>query len=255
MGEKINRVGEIAYNNFGSKMIISEYRTNKDIDVYFPQYNWTKYNTKYVNFKKGQINCPFEPRNFGVGFIGDGLYKSRENGKNTKCYDTWRHMLTRCYDKKYQEKYPTYIGCEVCKEWLNFQNFAKWYEDNYYKIEDDLMYLDKDILNKGNKIYSPQTCVFVNNRINVLFIKSDKKRGGYPIGVRYHKRDKIYEANCDDSNGKQIYLGRFSTPEEAFYIYKQFKEKVIKQVADEYKDKIPKKLYEAMYRYEVEITD
>jgi hypothetical protein len=36
---------------------------------------------------------------------------------------------------------------------------------------------------------------------------------------------------------------------------KNFKENYIKQVADEYKDLIPQKVYEALYRYEVEIND
>ena len=60
-----------------------------------------------------------------------------------------------------------------------------------------------------------------------------------------------------NNNGKRIRhkIGRFDTPEEAFYAYKQFKENYIKEVADEYKDSIPQKLYEAMYRYEVEIDD
>lgn len=39
MGKKIDRTGEENINNFGSKMIIKRYRTNKDIDVYFPKYN------------------------------------------------------------------------------------------------------------------------------------------------------------------------------------------------------------------------
>ena len=86
-------------------------------------------------------------------------------------------MLRRCYDEKLHKKYPTYIDCKVCEEWLNFQNFAKWYYNNYYEIENEKICLDKDILHKGNKIYSPDNCVFVPNNINVLFVKSDKSRG------------------------------------------------------------------------------
>ena len=36
MGRKIDRTGEERVNNFGGKMIIKEYRSAKDIDVYFP---------------------------------------------------------------------------------------------------------------------------------------------------------------------------------------------------------------------------
>ena len=115
------------------------------------------------------------------------------------------------------------------------------------------MELDKDILNKGNKVYSPDTCVYVPQSINSLFTKSDKVRGEYPIGV-YKQKDK-YVAQLNKGNGKQIYLGSYSTPEEAFQAYKQAKEEYIKEVANEYKDKIPYRLYEALMNYEVEIDD
>ena len=158
-------------------------------------------------------------------------------------------MLRRCYDKKLHLKEPTYKDATCCEEWLNYEN--------YYEIDNDNMQLDKDILYKDNKIYSPETCIFVNQRINKLFIKRKAKRGSLPIGVTYNKRDNKIQARCDitKGNGGKKYLGSLKTPEEAFKAYKTFKEKYIKQVADESKDKIPKKLYEAMYRYEVEITD
>lgn len=90
-------------------------------------------------------------------------------------------------------------------------------------------------------------------RINLLFVKSNKSRGELPIGVIKNTYGK-YEAQISVVNNRKRLCG-FNTPEEAFYAYKEVKEKYIKQVADEYKDKIPQKLYEAMYKYEVEITD
>ena len=62
-----SRVGEEGYNNFGSKMIIKEYRSAKDLDVYFPEYDWTFEHVKYDQFKKGKIKCPYEQRYYGVG--------------------------------------------------------------------------------------------------------------------------------------------------------------------------------------------
>ena len=114
------------------------------------------------------------------------------------------------------------------------------------------MQLDKDILNKGNKIYSPNSCIFVPTRINQLFAKADALRGDFPIGVS--RSGNKFRTRLHILNGEK-YLGTFNTPEEAFYAYKTFKEQYIKEVAEEYKDKIPQKLYEAMYKYEVEITD
>lgn len=251
---KIDRIGEEKTNNFGSLMRIKEYRGRRDMDVYFPEYNWTKEHATYDNFKKGNIKCPYEKRTFNVGYLGEGKYKYSENGKHTKCYKTWLKMLYRAYSPKYMQEHPTYIECEVHSSWHNFQVFAEWYYDNFYQIEKEQMELDKDILCKGNKIYSTDTCVFVPHRINTLFTKSDNKRGDCPIGVTYNKPGKIYETYCG-MNGKRKYLGCYKTPEKAFEVYKQYKEKYIKQIAEEYKDKIPEKLYNAMYKYEVEIDD
>ena len=253
MAKVKDRVGEINYNKFGSKMEIIKYNTNKDIDVYFEEYNWTYHNTRYRDFEKGNIKCPYEPRYFNKGYIGEGKY----NSKNLKCYNSWCNMLRRCYSEDYQNKKPTYIGCEVCEEWLNFQNFAKWFEENYYEIKGERMSLDKDILIKGNKIYSPNRCILIPERINTLFTKRQNNRGNYPIGITEGKNNLMVYCNTYKNN--QCCIGRFkiNQVEEAFQCYKQFKEKVIKQVADDYYSKglIPKKLYDAMYRYEVEITD
>ena len=172
MGAKLNRIGEERLNNFGSKMIITRYKNAIDIDVYFPEYDWTFKNSAYKEFKNGKIKCPYKRSVCGVGYIGEGKYKVKENGKNTRVYDTWHDMLRRCYDSKFHEKRPTYVDCEVCEEWHNFQNFAKWYDNNYYEIEGERMHLDKDILVKHNKIYSSETCVFVPHAINSLWYKN-----------------------------------------------------------------------------------
>lgn len=256
---KIDRIGETRRNNFGSKIIIVKYRNCMDIDVYFPEYNWIAKNRTYNSFKNGQIKCPFEKTVYGIGYLGSGNYEAHENGKLTKVYDTWKGMLKRCYDPKYHKRNPSYANCNIFQEWHNFQNFGEWDEDNYYEIEGEKMCLDKDILYKGNKIYSPDTCIYVPQTINTLFIKCDRSRGSSPIGTNYYKNGK-YVAHCslinpETGKSKQKTLGYYNTEQEAFEVYKQFKENYIKQVADEYKDKIPSKLYEALYNYQVEITD
>lgn len=260
MGAFIDRTGETILNNFGSQMVIVEYRKYQDIDVYFPEYNWTFKNATYITFKKGNIKCPYERRYYGMGYLGEGKYKASKNGKDTKCYKTWSHMLERCYSEKYHKKEPTYKNCAVDNNWLNFQNFAKWYYENFYQIEGERMCLDKDILNKGNKIYSDKTCIFVPQRINTLFVKCDNNRGTLPIGVYYHKQAKNFQAkysvyDLKENKNKRKHLGLYDTPQEAFEVYKQYKENYIKEVADYYKKNIPDKLYNAMYEYKVEIDD
>ena len=191
--------------------------------------------------------------------LARGEYKTKENGKQIRVYDTWHGMLERCYDKKWHKKYPNYIGCKVSKEWHNFQNFAKWYYDNYYEVKGERMHLDKDILLKHNKIYSKENCIFVPQTINGLFAKCDKSRGDSVIGTSFLKNGK-YQVSCsllnpETGKSKSKYLGIYDTEIEAFKIYKYYKEKNIKEVADYYKELIPEKLYDGMCNYEVEIDD
>lgn len=255
MGGKIDRVGEMSYNKFGSRMIVVGYRGTSDIDVYFPDYNWTYKHNTYSNFKKKSIKCPYERNIFGKGYLGEGKYKTKINGKITRCYITWNDMLKRCYNSKHQEKQPTYKGCKVCDDWLNFQHFANWYENNYYEVSGQRMHLDKDILIKGNKIYSPYTCIFVPQEINELLVKRQNCRGEYPIGVSYNKSSNKFKSSCNNVHKKNICLGNFDNHIDAFNEYKRFKELTIKKVADKYKDEIPHELYKILYLYEVEITD
>ena len=253
MSKKDGRLGEFGVNNNGEEMRIIRYGGTLDIDVEFIKDGTIVEHRTYNDFKKGEIKNPFFPSFYGVGFIGKGRFKTKdENGKHTKCYKVWEGMLRRCYSSKCQEKHPTYKGCTVDKQWWNFQVFAEWYYSHFYEIENEKMALDKAILCKGNKIYSSNTCVFVPSSINVLFTKRDKCRGKYPIGVSKVK-DK-FEAWLSKGN-KRMRLGYFNTPEEAFQAYKIAKEQYIKEVANEYKDKIPQKLYDAMMNYEVEIDD
>ena len=259
MGRKvIDKTGEGALNNFGSKMVIVGCRGVRDIDVYFPEYDWTFEHVKYDNFKKGKIKCPYEPRIYEHGYIGEGKYKCRENGKLKMEYIIWYAMLQRCYDPKYQEKEPTYKGCEIEDYLLNFQHMGEWLGSNYYEVPGEVMCLDKDILYKGNKVYSRDTCIFVPQKINSLFVKRDNDRGDCPIGVHLAPSGN-YKVRCSNGYGEYIYLGTYSTEEEAFRVYKEYKERIIKEVIDSYKGKIPEphysRLREAMYNYEVEIDD
>ena len=258
MSSKIDRIGERNINNFGSEMIIVGYRKYSDIDVYFPQYDWTIKGVTYQNFKKGEIKSPYEKRVYGVGYIGEGKYKTSENGKHTRVYTSWHNMLERCYGKEYHEKYPTYMDCEVSEEFYNFQVFGDWDSENYYKVKGQIMELDKYILFKHNKIYSPDTCIYVPQTINSLFTKRKNARGESCIGTTPVNGKYVVQCsliNPETGKSKNEYLGRYDTQEKAFDVYKYYKERNIKEVADYYKSKIPQKVYDAMYNYEVEMDD
>ena len=253
-----NRIGETKIMNCGEECEIVEYNGCKDITIRFLK-TGEKVNTEYKNFKNGSIKSHLTPTIYGVGVVG--FEKTRdENGKELKSYKVWKNVLQRCYSKQYYKRYPTYKGCTIFDEWLYYPNFKQWYEENYYEIDGEVMCLDKDILNKGNKVYSPETCIFVPQFINGLFVKCDALRGNFPIGVHWFKKNRNYQSACNLFNTitnkkEHRVLGYYSTPEEAFNVYKKAKEENIKLVADYYKDRIPEKLYNAMYKYEVKITD
>lgn len=218
----------------------------------------SKYKNILITFKDEQIHQEIIIQNpysklCGVGLLGNTT-SIDSKGNIKKSYNVWKAMIHRCYNKKDHKRAPTYQNCYVCDEWLYYSNFEQWWNSRYYEINNQEMNLDKDILIKGNKVYSPQTCVIVPQDINLLFIKRNVKRGDLPIGVTYFKRDNKYMASVGKF-GKQHYLGLYNTPAKAFEAYKQAKEQHIKEVAEKYKDKIPRKLYEALYKWEVEITD
>jgi len=242
------RIGETSLNGYGSEMTIVKYINSKDIIVEFKEYDY-RIKTEYSLFLKGSVSCPYDKSVYGVGYLGEGKHTKKTA---ILIYDTWHGMLRRCYSKGCKQNYPSYKDCTVCKEWHNFQEFVKWFDRNYYKIVDQRMELDKDILVKGNKIYSPETCVFAPRNINALFTKTDKKRGTLPIGV--YSEDNKFVAHYSNK-GKVIRLGSYETSRDAFNIYKIYKAEHIKRIADKYKYNIPKILYDAMYHYKVDIND
>ena len=251
------RIGEESTTKYGTKAIIVDYINTKHVVVEFQDKYRYRYTTSYTNFKNHQLTNPYDCRNGGIGFIGVGKYNSKDH---KLAYHKWKAMLERCTAEaeklRYSEK--SYKDCLVCEEWLNFQKFAEWFYSELYDIDGEPICIDKDILYHDNQLYSPSTCLLVPQRINLLFIKEKARRGNTIIGSYYHKdRGKYLCSLSTSENGKKekIFLGFFDNEIDAFYVYKYAKEKYIKELADRYKYIIPKKVYDALYQYEVLITD
>lgn len=251
-------IGQIAINFQECEMKIIVYNNYGDIIVEFQDKYKASVHTTYQHFKDGSVKNPYYPSVYNVGIVGS-RYPVKVNNKISKEYNTWRHMLGRCYDKKYKRKEPTYQNAICCDEWLLYENFYEWLhsQENFDKwLNGNRWALDKDILIKGNKEYSPEFCCLVPQRVNSLFVKNDATRSNLPIGVDI-SGDK-YKVRCGNYlNNSRDYLGLYDNFESAFQCYKKNKEKVIKQSAkEEYENgNITKECYEAMLRYEVEITD
>lgn len=239
-------------------MKIIEYSNYMDIVIEFQDKYKARIKTQYSHFLSGEIKNPYYKSVFGIGMIGNKYPKSID-GKITKEYNTWNGMLRRCFDAKCKNNHPTYQNAICCDEWLLYENFYEWLhkQENFEKwISLDKGGIDKDIIVKGNKVYSPNTCCLVPISVNNLFIKSDASRNKLPIGVS--KRENVFLSRCNNPiTNQRDYLGTYKTSEEAFLVYKQHKENLIKQVAEiEYnKGNIIKQCYDAMMNYKVEITD
>ena len=190
---------------------------------------------------------------YGVGF-NDKTKPAKIDGKTVKQYDLWRDMLKRCFSEKVQTHRPTYKGCNVSDNFLNYAYFYEWCQEQigFGKVDEKGRYwhLDKDLLFVGNKVYSENTCVFVPQEINSFFNEHGKARGDYPVGVHFHKQKGKFVAQCAVS-GKEKHLGYFNTPEEAFAVYKPFKENLCKQLALKWQHEIDPRLFEAMMKWEV----
>ncbi len=178
---------------------------------------------------------------WGVG-VNDLPYRvnvqewvTENEGKRTrklvfKCkyYAAWTHMLERCYSEKHLERYPTYIGTSVCREWVYASEFKKWMDQQDWEGK----CLDKDIIVPRSKLYSPDTCAFVLPATNLFVTARDASRGDYPIGVYLCKRTGKYRARCNNPFSEKVeHLGRFSTQEEAHEAWRKRKHELAQLVA------------------------
>jgi hypothetical protein len=173
----------------------------------------------------------------GIG-INDADYavQPKINGAVVRCkfYVTWSDMLKRSYCKKYQETKPTYAGCSVCSEWLTFSNFKAWMMQQDWKGNQ----LDKDLLHAGNKIYSPETCSFVDVLINAFLTDSASARGDYLIGCSFDKRSGKFRSYCRNVFTKtQEHLGYFASEQEAHEAWRQRKHELACELAELQTDK------------------
>lgn len=243
LSNKEKFIGEKFFNNLGERFTIIEYFNNTNLTVRFDD-GTTVLRRGLTNIQNKQVLNPNSPVIYNIGFFGQGKYSVTSNKKSYFC---WVSMLSRCYSSDELEKYPTYKGCSVVKEWHNFQNFAKWFEENFKPEFMLKWHLDKDLLISGNKIYGPETCCFLPPKINLLFSKKSYSNN-LPRGV-FEERGRFISQCC--MNSKQKYLGTFDTPEEAFQSYKIVKENYIKSVADEFREQLTPESYQAMYNYQV----
>lgn len=185
----------------------------------------------------------------GIG-INDAWYTTQKYGVTCPVYSKWHSMLTRCYSSYWHAKHPTYIGCKADKEWLTFSYFAEWLESQEHWTD---LQIDKDILFRGNKIYSRKTCLLVPQKINGLLNDHRNARGLLPIGVHQSKNNRFY-AQCNNE-GKQVGLGLFDDPQKAHTVYILYKSSIVKKSAMDLPDYIDVRLKPCLLRIAEEIKN
>lgn len=242
---KSNKTGDYEVISFekGSKVRLRSITCGNEIVI------------RTFNASRGQVGNKMYPTFFGKGYLGDGIYKTRHSTTSPKTpqYTKWENMLARCY-YPITSRYSAYggRGVEVCDEWLNFQNFAKWFDDNYI----DGWHLDKDILGDG-MLYSPDVCRFVPQEINNVLVDSHENSSlkySLPLGVSYDKRKGIFQCtlNVDRCDGYRFYSKDLH---EVMAYYRTTKTEIVRSIVENYKDVISKDVYEKLSNYVFEYTE
>lgn len=185
--------------------------------------------TEFIEVPANKISIGSRKLVYGFA-VNDADYmtSAQVNGKQVRCpyYRKWVNMLRRCYCAKYQKTHPTYIGCSVHTDWHSFSVFKTWMMEQPWQGND----LDKDLLVQGNKVYGPDTCLFLPPPINKLLSNNKSNKGRWPIGVNFNKENGKFKATCR-VYGKLEHIGYYDTSEAAYKVYKQFKYKHIKTIA------------------------
>lgn len=198
------------------------------------------------NILKGAVHYPFGPTVAGVGILG--LFEADIKSYQ---YTSWVGMLKRVYNSKTERAKINYSGCSVVENWHWLEEFHGWASGQKYKPG---WQLDKDLLVKGNRVYGPETSIYVPREINTFLTDRANERGPYPAGVTIRSDTGRFQASCSN-NGSPGYLGVYDTPEEAFSVYKKEKERLAKQLASYWEGIVDSKVIDALLRYTVDISD
>lgn len=187
---------------------------------------------------------------YGVATNSPGKYSSRDGSKRTRVYQCWLGMIARCYSEKNLENSPSYRGCTVCAEWLEFKNFAEWFNSNYIKG----FALDKDIIKPGNRIYCPEYCGFVPTAINTMLTHASRKHTRYdlPSGVSFCTFTNRYIVVMR-ANGRSKTVGRFDDPDIARREYIRNKKIEVVRQANKYRGQITEQMYQALLVFPVDM--
>lgn len=160
----------------------------------------------------GAIKDLYKPNLLKKGYCGRGPYPQSIKGNDTKEYILWQGIITRCYAKQEEYKFP-----KIDERWLCFQNFVEdikllknyneWKETNNFQLDKDILQQNKE----KNKIYSKNTCLFVtiqeNQNEKNLRLKNGKKFLGIKIDDGFEEEFVILKQFADKYNLNSSKIG------------------------------------------------
>lgn len=240
--------GDVFTSNEGYDVVVLGFSKTKGVLVQFDDERQYTMCVTAQNLRNGQVKNPYHPSVYGFGYIGIGPYKAKIDRKNTREYAVWSAIIRRSCTEFWTTKpsLKCYEGSSISKEWLCFQVFAKWLTENpFYELG---YQVDKDLIKKGNKHYSPETCALIPQEINKLLYRSEERNGLLPTGVC--SNGKKFQASLSRF-GEKIYLGTFNCPNEAHQAYVVAKEAYVKEVANEWHGRIDERVYKALMNWRV----
>ena len=278
------------------KTVLVYYGGNKSVIEFKSTHNLAMIQYRYF-LACDNVDC-LEPSVYGVGILG----VRSATTKYKAFYEIWLGLLSRtCYHRV--DCLPTYKDCTIDKSWLYLPNFINWYvsQINYnttileiLKLEKSEFQVDKDILNKGNKLYSPEFCTLVPATINKALSYSYSKESnlpicichsthhyGYQVAVNYNGNRITHNISHNKANSNENaeyfrsiakqYIGIKDIPKDqwasvgyCFLWYKERKEAEIKRLAEYWYNYsyngnivhvITKECYDALMNWEVDIND
>lgn len=237
---------KIHTSNYGERFKIIEYNDFYNVKL---QYDFGLIvTTNMVNIRNGCPPNPLRRSTCGVGYSGIGDFKVSENGVKTAAYLKWQAMLNRIYSKSTAESWVRAVKCysdvSVCDDWLNFQNFAKWYYEESTRITSFDPQLDKDILSKGLNLYSPETCSLVPRKINMVCQIGN--------GVFFDKSRNKWQAKLQktsDEKCRVVHLGRFENKQDAINAYCKAKDLYVIEIMQEFKNELNPMIISALENF------
>ena len=144
-------VGKVCKSKSSGDFKILKYNGSKDVEIQFLKTGFET-SVELGNIRNGKVKDPCVPSVCGVGITGT-KYQPTINGVKTKEYVLWCNMLERCYSTNLKKRQPTYEYCEVSENFKSYEYFYEWCHKQVGFSNKDWQ-LDKDLLIKGNKLYS-----------------------------------------------------------------------------------------------------